>query len=269
MEIQSLGFRTDLALLQKAGSQVEDRGTHLVIRTPDNPTYFWGNFLLLAQPPAPGGEREVVGAFRTEFPVATHVSIGIDVTEDPGDMQAWRDAGLTVDVATVLSASAVVQPLAPIGDVEVRALESDDDWEQRARLGQVLYPSTSEESYLAFARGKNAQERALAGADGEGGARYGAFVDGTLVSTAGIFLTEPGLARFQTVETHPDHRRQGIGAAVVHAAGRHALEKLGAERLVIVADTDADAIRIYRRLGFEDVQRQVMLELRDPEWVDA
>ena len=34
------------------GSQIEDRGTHLVIRTPDNPTYFWGNFLLLKQRPS-------------------------------------------------------------------------------------------------------------------------------------------------------------------------------------------------------------------------
>ena len=70
------------------------------------------------------------------------------------------------------------------------------------------------------------------------------------------------LARFQTVETHPDHRRQGIGAAVVHAAGRHALDVLGTAQLVIVAETEADAIRIYRRLGFEDAQRQVMLERR-------
>ena len=269
MEIRSLGLRTDLALLQRTGSLVEDRGTHLVIRTPANPTYWWGNFILLARPPVPGGEREVVGAFHTEFPDADHVSIGIDGLEDPGDLQAWRDAGLEVEVATVLTAQKLVQPLAPIADAEVRALESEEDWEQRARLGHVLYPTSSEESYLTFARAKNAQEQALAGADGRGGARFGAFVDGVLVSTAGVFVTEPGVARFQTVETHPDHRRQGIGAAVVHAAGRHALESLDVERLVIVADTDDDAIRIYRRLGFEDAERQVMIERRDPAWVEA
>ena len=47
MDIRSLGFRTDLRLLEMTGSEIEDRGTHLVIRTPANPTYFWGNFLLL------------------------------------------------------------------------------------------------------------------------------------------------------------------------------------------------------------------------------
>ena len=47
MDIRSLGFRTDLRLLEMTGSVIEDRGTHLVVRTPANPTYFWGNFLLL------------------------------------------------------------------------------------------------------------------------------------------------------------------------------------------------------------------------------
>ena len=74
MHVSSLGFRTDLALLTASGSVVEDRGTHLVVRSPDNPSYFWGNFLLLAQPPVPGGEKEVVAAFHTEFPLADHVS---------------------------------------------------------------------------------------------------------------------------------------------------------------------------------------------------
>ena len=260
MEIRSLGFRTDLALLQRTGSEVDDRGTHLVVRTPANPTYYWGNFLLLGQPPVPGGEREVIGAFHTEFPDAQHVSIGIDTTDDPGDLQAWRDAGMEVDVATVLTATTMVQPLAPLAQVEVRALESDEDWEQRAHLSVATNPGASQDGHLVFARARNAQERLLV--DTGDGARFGGFVDGVLVSTAGIFRLEPGLARFQTVETHPDHRRQGIGAAVVHAAGRHALDVLGTEQLVIVADTDADAIRIYRRLGFEDTQRQVMLERR-------
>jgi hypothetical protein len=59
MDVHSLGFRTDLALLTASGSVVEDRGTHLVVRSPDNPSYFWGNFLLLAAAPVPGGERRL------------------------------------------------------------------------------------------------------------------------------------------------------------------------------------------------------------------
>lgn len=266
MHVSSLGFRTDLALLTSSGSIVEDRGTHLVVRSPDNPSYFWGNFLLLAQPPVPGGEKEVVAAFHTEFPLADHVSIGIDTAELTDEARAaFEAAGLTIDVATVLTAGSLVAPREV--EAEVRELSSDDDWEERARLNRQLYPQTSEEAFMTFARQKSAQERRLV--DAGRGTRFGAYVDGGLVSTAGIFVTEEGVARYQSVETHPDHRRKGLAAAVVHAAGQHGLDRLGVRTLVIVADTDGEAIGLYRRLGFADVERQLMMEKRSGAWAST
>lgn len=266
MNIRSLGFRTDLRLLEMTGSEIEDRGTHLVIRTPSNPTYFWGNFLLLKQPPFPGGEREVIGAFHTEFPEAEHVSIGIDGSEDQTDqLQAFVEAGMEVDIGTVLTASALVAPRPVADGVVLRALESDEDWEGRARLAQHLWAKTDEETFMTYARGKNEQERALV-AKGVG-QRFGAFVDDELVSTAAVFVTHAGLARYQTVETHPEHRKQGLAAAVVFAVGEHALTAYKLETLVIAADTDGDAIRLYRALGFTDVERHCTLERRPAAWV--
>ena len=266
MHVTSLGFRTDLALLTASGSLVEDRGTHLVVRSPDNPSYFWGNFLLLSQPPFPGGEREVVGAFHTEFPQAHHVSIGIDTPDLTDESRAAVEAaGLAVDVATVLTASS----LQPPGEVEaeVRVIDGEEEWEARARLSQQLYPQTPEEAFMTFARQKCAQERRLV--DAGRGRRFGAFVDGELVSTAGVVVAEDGVARFQSVETHPAHRRRGLAAAVVHAAGQHALDQLGVRTLVIVADTDGDAIGVYRRLGFADSERQLMMERRSGDWASV
>lgn len=265
MDIRSLGFRTDLRLLELSGSLIEDRGTHLVVRTPDNPTYFWGNFLLLKERPYPGGEREVIAAFHTEFPEAEHVSIGIDGTDDQtAELQAFVDAGMEVDSGVVLTAGALIEPRPVADGVVVRALESDDDWEQRARLSHHLWSKTDEATFMTYARGKNAQERALV-ARGLG-QRFGAFVDDTLVSTAGIFVTHAGIARYQSVETHPDHRRQGLAAAVVYAAGQHALAAYRLEMLVIVADHDGDAIRIYRGLGFVDTERHLTMERRPDQW---
>jgi GNAT superfamily N-acetyltransferase len=267
MHVTSLGFRTDLALLTSSGSVVEDRGTHLVVRSPDNPSYFWGNFILLEKPPVLGGEKEVVAAFRTEFPEADHVSIGIDTADLSEESRAaFEAAGMTVDVATVLTTGTLVPPREV--DAEVRELVGDEDWEARARLSQQLYPQTPEEAFMTFARQKNAQERRLV--DAGRGTRFGVFVDGVLASTAAIFVTEEGVARFQSVETHPDHRRKGLAAAAVHAAGQHGLDHLldgaGVRTLVIVADTDGDAIGIYRRLGFTDSERQLMMEKRSGAW---
>jgi GNAT superfamily N-acetyltransferase len=265
MDIRSLGFRTDLRLLEMTGSVIEERGTHLVVRTPANPAYFWGNFLLLRQLPVPGGEREVIGAFHTEFPLAEHVAIGIDGTEDLTEqLTPFAEAGLEVDCGVVLTAGQLVEPRPVPDDVVVRALDGEDDWEQRARLSHHLWPSTDEATFMTYAHRKNDQERGLVGRGL--GRRYGAFVGDELVSTAGVFVTHAGIARYQSVETHPDHRRKGLAAAVVHAAGEHALATYGIEVLVIAADADGDAIRIYRRLGFADAERHNTLERAPDDW---
>lgn len=65
------------------------------------------------------------------------------------------------------------------------------------------------------------------------------------------------LARFQHVKTHPDHRNRGLAGTLIHRAGRDAFDDLGAERLVMVADPDYLAIRLYRSLGFTDAEPQV------------
>src|SRR6201989_76656 len=54
MRVTSLGFRTDVALRVLEGAQTTDRGGYLVVRTPDNPDFYWGNFLLLGAWPGPG-----------------------------------------------------------------------------------------------------------------------------------------------------------------------------------------------------------------------
>jgi ribosomal protein S18 acetylase RimI-like enzyme len=66
-----------------------------------------------------------------------------------------------------------------------------------------------------------------------------------------------GLGRYQSVETHPDYRRRGLSAGVLHLAAEVGRTELGVERLVIVADPSYVAIDLYRALGFLDAERQV------------
>jgi hypothetical protein len=78
VKLTSLGYRTDLALLRLGGTQIEDRGDYLVIRSPHNPTHWWGNFLLLAQVPAAGASESWLDRFVAEFPEAEHVALGFN-----------------------------------------------------------------------------------------------------------------------------------------------------------------------------------------------
>ena len=261
MEVRSLGYRTDLMIRVLEGSQVEDRGNHLVIRSPRNPTYWWGNFLLVAASAAGQAERWVA-AFAAEFPAAGHIAIGIDVTEISAvDIGGYIAQDLRLERSAVLTAQELAEPPRPNRQAVYRELSGDDDWRQSADLRAVVNagePGSDPDFLLA----RVAAERALTEAGH--GSWFGAFADGSLVAQLGLITDGSGVARYQNVETHPGWRRRGLAGSLVWRAGRHGLDALGASTLVIVADPLADAIRVYRALGFADAETQVGFE-RQPD----
>ena len=114
MDITSLGYRTDLALLQLGGTQVEDRGDHLVLRSPHNPTFWWGNFLLLSQVPAAADTDRWLERFAAEFPDAEHVALGFDgVDGQVADLASFTERGMHCETSTVMTATAVHEPPRP------------------------------------------------------------------------------------------------------------------------------------------------------------
>jgi ribosomal protein S18 acetylase RimI-like enzyme len=64
-----------------------------------------------------------------------------------------------------------------------------------------------------------------------------------------------GLAGITAVEVHPDHRRQGLGAAITEAACL-AAGRRGLDRVFLQVEVDnAGARALYKRLGFRDSHR--------------
>ncbi|HET6817613.1 MAG TPA: GNAT family N-acetyltransferase [Mycobacteriales bacterium] len=258
MQVRSLGFRTDLMLRRLAGAEVVDRGSHVLVRTPANPTFYWGNFLLI-DPPEDGSARWL-DEFQREFPAATHVAIGVDgVDGETGDVADLVAAGLELETSVVLTA----ERLDPPGrgtTVDVRPLVSDEDWRQMVAV-RLDIDEDRPLGHREFIERKAAEARRLVD---EGHGRYfGAFVDGGLRASLGIVTDGSGLARYQSVETHPGYRRRGLARALLVAAAEAAFAGFGAKTLVIVADPDYVAIDLYRALGFADAERQVHL-VREP-----
>src|SRR5712692_7922490 len=103
VRISSLGFRTDVAIRVAEGGQVSDHSDYLVVRTPANPDYRWGNFLLLADVPGPDEAGKWLDTFAAAFRGAEHRSIGLDVG-DGRDVDAglFGGAGLSVERSVVL-----------------------------------------------------------------------------------------------------------------------------------------------------------------------
>jgi hypothetical protein len=61
VDVASLGFQTDLMIRRLAGSVIVDRREYLVVRTPANPGFWWGNFLLFPAPSRPGEVADELG----------------------------------------------------------------------------------------------------------------------------------------------------------------------------------------------------------------
>jgi len=261
MHVLSLGLRTELALRRYAGSVVEDRGDHLVVRTPDNPTYWWGNCLVLptAPPDEPAAQRWLA-TFERELPEAEHRTFYVDgVDGSVADLEPFAALGVTPEPSVVLTAQAVHEPPRPNHHATYRPLADDDDWGQQVALSMV---GEDEGHDLEFATRKAAADRRLV-SDGHG-RWYGAFVGDALVASMGLFTASAGLARFQSVKTHPDHRGQGLAGTLTHVVARFGFDELGATTLVMVADPGYLAIRVYRSVGFSDTEVLLQAERRPP-----
>jgi hypothetical protein len=258
MQVTSLGFRTDVALRVLEGAETTDRGNYLVVRTADNPGFYWGNFLLLGGWPGPGTGPGWLARFTAEFPRARHVAIGVDAADEPPGVSAeFLAAGLAPERATVLTCACVQPPPNQNTEAEIRPLASDDDWRQSFRLGIRCYGDDG--SYLH----RRAQARRRLTEAGRA-VWFGAFTGRRLLAQLGVCDADGGLARYQDVETDPAARRRDLAGTLVWHAGRYAREAFGAGTLVIVADPAAAAIRLYRACGFADAQSQFSFQ-RAPE----
>ncbi|GGB48028.1 N-acetyltransferase [Flexivirga endophytica] len=249
----SPGRRTDLGILQLQGADIADRGDHLVVRSPRNPLFHWGNFVLVTSGDPSDADRWL-SVFAAEFPEAEHIAI--DLPELPDDVAAYAAHGVGIDTDDVLTSTNLPQ-LRPLPDgYAVHQLLSDDDWEQVVGRNVAENNATGEHEpvgYERFSRDQAAHRRALV-ADGDA-AFFGAFAGAELVADLGIVLLDDG-ARYQSVGTAAEHRRKGLAGHLLGVAARWAGER-GAGEWVIVTESTNPAGRLYRSLGFAGAAQNV------------
>ncbi len=259
MRLRSLAYRTDLTFPRFDGS-VEDRGNYLVITTPPNPLFYWGNFLLFDAPPTATDLETWPALFAREHPNALHRAFGWDSPDGAlGAAQRFVDAGYILDQSLVMTCAQSLPPRKLARSISVRPLPGPDE---ALNIAADPEDTGGDDSYAEFKRRLRARYRAMV-AD-ERGLWLGAFAGERVVGQLGIFRSEDDLVRFQAVETHPDFRRRGVCSTLVSAAQRRGLGELGGKLLVIVCEPDSTAHHVYRDAGFVPVQQQVGLQLNPP-----
>lgn len=233
--------RTDHAL---AGSAVEQPDGAWVVSTPSCPTYRWGNHLWLPEPPAPAELAAWVERARAALPGVEGVCLRWDgPAPDTALLAAASALGLRADGGLEMAASAIegevtdaAEPLDfAVHGPAIEALNIACDPQEGA----------GDAGYDGFKRDLRASWRTW-----PTGRWWGRWVDGELVAQCGLVDTPVG-GRFQSVETHPAHRRRGFCGALVRQVARDALAR-GATEVLLGADPEGNARRLYRRLGFDE-----------------
>lgn len=258
--LRSLAWKTDLILLDT--SIVTDRGDYIVVRTPERRGFYWGNFLLFREGPGAGDFERWTALFEREIASqqpTRHVALGWDSPEgEPEEVGEFTDRGFTFNRETVLTTGELVPPYPALPDYTIRPISSDADWDQVVETQVLIRDSRfPEDDYRRFCIGRREDYRRIIG---KGlGMWFGAFEGERLLGDLGIFGRD-GVARYQWVQTHPDHRRRGVAGNLIHAAGTWGREHLGATSFVIVTEPDSTAERLYRRCGFGSGEWQVALE---------
>ncbi len=268
MDITSIGFLSE-TLFQRYNGIVRDSGDCIEVRTPANYDFWFGNYLLLAGPPLAAEIADWIARFDAAFadePMVRHKCL--QWPDDGRDTHAMRTEferlGWEFDQTSVLAATvskAVTK--APEG-VDIREVTRAEDWEKVLEHHVLTRPEGfAEKAYRSFKIMRLAVFQALIYE--ARGHWYGAFKGAELVADMGIFHRE-GISRFQEVSTHPDHRRQGICAALVHAVSCLEQAARPGNKMVILADKGEPAERIYKRLGYAEIEQMQSVVLRPKGW---
>ena len=244
--------QTDLHLTSMHG-HVEVIDGMTIARVPDNPGYRWGNCLHLPHAPTADSLDDYIQRARDLFadqPQSTHVQLRWDgdaIEDDLKEHAATK--GLRYENGRAMHATELTHVQIP--GIEIRPLDIEHSWDDIVALNIACDPEEIDGTpdYVAFKQGLRRAWQAWAAT---GTTRWwGAFINGQLVGQAGMVQCPNQRGRYQSVETHPDARRQGVCPALVSHIGNHALQEEGCTQLLLGANPNGLAVHIYARLGFE------------------
>ncbi|MGL4251463.1 MAG: GNAT family N-acetyltransferase [Aeromonas sp.] len=249
------GFTTDL-LFDRYQGEVTQHEQFLAVRTPDAPDYYFGNYLLLPNPPSDRDKGWLEAAFDRligQDPRIRHRTFQWPLAEG----QNSRVAGFVATgyhymecVVLALDEQSCQPHQVEMDSIQARPFTAED-WQEWLEFEvQERDEGHSEQSYRPYLRSRQGLYQAMI-EDGLG-EWWGIWQEGQLVASCGLFFCGT-LGRFQLVRTHQAWRNRGLCRHLLSLVSRAGL--LRAKQLIIVADEHYHAQQIYRSLGFAPVAR--------------
>lgn len=233
--------------IQAPARVFEDHGPIGVIRTASNPTYRWGNCLVLPTPPTPDALDELEATHARLLGTDTPAFLWPGDAVDPALAAAFtaRNYQTEIEVPMRMGLAGEPPPALPDG-VTVTPVSSVADWADFARFRVLLWPKLPLD--YQFQRASMAWQSAQANA----GAWWLLRLHGEVIGSMGLFWKD-GLARYQDVDVRPDHHGKGLGRLMFHTVRGRSEATGGFDTQIIVADRGALAHAWYGRMGFQEL----------------
>ncbi|MHA6265565.1 GNAT family N-acetyltransferase [Aliiroseovarius sp. CAU 1755] len=253
--MRALEFDTDL-MVQAGQCDVVDLPDRIIQTTPAEPNFWFGNRVLFRDPPRDAAQ--VIDGFHGDLPHTRHICLGWDIPNLPLDhvRTVFAQTDLVVEQSETLALRGELNRASAPKGLTIRPLVSAADWAQSEAISKRdlladKMPVRGMDSFLSKrSKGRRAQiEKRM-------GQWFGAFRGADLVGDMGIFHNDR-LIRYQSVQTHFDHRRQGICSALLCASLDWARARAPDALAVIVANAESDAGRLYRRAGFAALETTI------------
>lgn len=245
--LRSLTMRSELLTLSGTSFLSQHEG-FIVQSTPTEPDFWMGNQIIL--PDTSLSAPEAFKVFEHHFPDATHRSVVWDIPNlDPSFIRDTAALDAEIDGFDALKLTDALGVAEVPAGIDVRSIKTEDDWAKIAEL-QIevgIEEGFGDDKLPPYIHGRNAGRRAQIAKNL--GQWFGAFDGDRVVASMGIFHDQT-IARYQSVETRMTHRRRGICSALLRHAALWALDRAPSADVVIVAEADSNAGRLYRKMGF-------------------
>ncbi len=262
MEIQSLEINTDLHINRFSGT-VTDKGDYIVVHTPSNPGYYYGNYLVFNKPPGKNDYEKWMALFKKEIydkNHSNHVLFRWDtIIGDTGYVSKFKENNFDIEENILLSTHVVNQPLHYNTEITIRVLKTDSEWEMAINNQILCRDENTSGSLPDFTKFKQKQfEQYRLMCKNKLCEWFGVFIKDQLVADMGVFLVN-GAGHFDNVGTAPEFRRQGICGSAIYKISKQYLDSKKAHTLMMVADENYHAARIYESVGFQPNEKTVCL----------
>ncbi len=250
-----MALRSELVVLSHS-CEIKEKVDYFVIRSLQNPNFHWANFLIFKQSANENDLPKWEEHFCAEFPEFVHQHRAFTWIKGE-DVPNFKIGEYLLEKTVCLTAKDVqqVQQIHPA--ITLRRIQLEQEWlELEKKQTERVSPEELSPSFLNFNKQRFRDYKAMV--DNNLGDWFIADLGGEWVGDLGLFHGE-GMGCYQNVTTYPGFEGRGIAHALVYGSAKYALKNYPIEELVIVAEENSRAQKIYQNLGFKVVENRTNL----------